>query len=313
MKDEKEMPQIFKEKLGDGFKFVKEDDTFEFKCKQCGACCINRDDILVSPLDIYKGAKVLNMDSETYCKKFISFNLGPTSGLPVATMGQAENGFCSLLVFDPLIGKYKCRVHNGGQPFVCSAHPIGRIMKIEGKNQESIYKGLKSANKINYDYVKVESCRTGSINTDTHVIKDWLDNGRTPEEEYWSHMLTFAITDHVDMPALYKLATFLSTYPEREHDDIEFLKIADDMTDRFTSIYNSIAGITYMTWDINQDFVEQAKKKINDIEGVSKYLRTLADLSFIIIEENTGVTKEYILSGSWNQNNKQKEEKDKNG
>ena len=33
------------------------DDTFQFQCDQCGKCCINREDILMSPLDMYNAAK----------------------------------------------------------------------------------------------------------------------------------------------------------------------------------------------------------------------------------------------------------------
>lgn len=35
------------------------DDSFKFHCTQCGKCCINRDDILLSPQDLFRIAKKL--------------------------------------------------------------------------------------------------------------------------------------------------------------------------------------------------------------------------------------------------------------
>ncbi len=37
------------------------DDTFRFGCKQCGKCCINREDILLNPKDLYNIAKELGL------------------------------------------------------------------------------------------------------------------------------------------------------------------------------------------------------------------------------------------------------------
>ena len=30
------------------------DDSFRFHCTQCGECCINREDILLTPLDLFR-------------------------------------------------------------------------------------------------------------------------------------------------------------------------------------------------------------------------------------------------------------------
>ena len=37
------------------------DDAFQFGCKQCGKCCINREDILLNPKDLYNIAKELGL------------------------------------------------------------------------------------------------------------------------------------------------------------------------------------------------------------------------------------------------------------
>lgn len=51
------------------------DDTFKFHCTMCGRCCINREDILLPPRDLYAMAKELNFTSkeffDKYCEVFI--------------------------------------------------------------------------------------------------------------------------------------------------------------------------------------------------------------------------------------------------
>ena len=32
------------------------DDTFKFHCDQCGKCCTHRDDIILSPMDVYRNS-----------------------------------------------------------------------------------------------------------------------------------------------------------------------------------------------------------------------------------------------------------------
>ena len=37
------------------------DDPFHFRCKECGKCCIHREDILLSPHDLFRAARELGM------------------------------------------------------------------------------------------------------------------------------------------------------------------------------------------------------------------------------------------------------------
>ena len=37
------------------------DDPFRFHCKECGKCCIQREDILLSPHDLFRAARELGM------------------------------------------------------------------------------------------------------------------------------------------------------------------------------------------------------------------------------------------------------------
>ena len=59
------------------------EDTFEFSCDRCGRCCRNREDILLSPHDLYRIAKYLHKTPkeivETYCEWYI----GESSRIPI--------------------------------------------------------------------------------------------------------------------------------------------------------------------------------------------------------------------------------------
>ena len=46
------------------------DDTFKFHCTMCGRCCINREDILLPPRDLYAMAKELNFTSKEFFDKY---------------------------------------------------------------------------------------------------------------------------------------------------------------------------------------------------------------------------------------------------
>ena len=55
------------------------DDTFQFQCDQCGKCCINREDIVMSPLDMYNAAKALNLTIPEFFDQYCESYIGPSS------------------------------------------------------------------------------------------------------------------------------------------------------------------------------------------------------------------------------------------
>ena len=80
----KVMDEVIKDAIGRyGAKIVGLDDSFEFRCTECGKCCTNREDILLTPRDLFRAAKELNMTVmdffSEYCEKYI----GDNSRLPL--------------------------------------------------------------------------------------------------------------------------------------------------------------------------------------------------------------------------------------
>ena len=62
------------------------DEEFKFNCTMCGKCCINREDILLNPKDMFNLAKELNMEAkqvlEAYCETYI----GSDSRFPIVRL-----------------------------------------------------------------------------------------------------------------------------------------------------------------------------------------------------------------------------------
>ena len=59
------------------------DDTFKFHCDMCGKCCINREDILLNPQDIYRMAKELKMEPKDMFIRYCETYVGDNSRIPI--------------------------------------------------------------------------------------------------------------------------------------------------------------------------------------------------------------------------------------
>ena len=76
--------------------FVAKNTKFRFRCTECGECCRNvekEDKILLSAVDIYRAAKYLNLEVQTFIGMHCELVPGGESMLP-------------LLVIYPFLQKY---------------------------------------------------------------------------------------------------------------------------------------------------------------------------------------------------------------
>lgn len=95
------------------------DEPFRFHCTMCGRCCINREDILLTPRDIYRMAKELQISPEELFKRYCETYIGHDSCIPIVRLkprGSVKR--C------PLLKDRKCSVHKA-KPGVCAMFPIG--------------------------------------------------------------------------------------------------------------------------------------------------------------------------------------------
>ncbi|MBQ5656887.1 MAG: YkgJ family cysteine cluster protein [Bacteroidaceae bacterium] len=137
------------------------DDTFKFHCDQCGKCCTHREDIILSPMDIYKMAKELKMTPVEFYHEYCVFNIGEHTRMPIVRLAsEGKDTHCILLK------NHRCSVHKV-KPAVCTMFPLGRYMCFEKDdyNAESI-----DTSKVKY-LLQPPECGDES---ETHTVREWL-------------------------------------------------------------------------------------------------------------------------------------------
>lgn len=137
------------------------DDTFKFHCDQCGKCCTHQEDIILSPMDIFKMAKELKMTPVEFYHEYCVFNIGEHTRMPIVRLAsEGKDTHCVLLK------NHRCSVHKV-KPAVCAMFPLGRYMSFEKDdyNAESI-----DTSKVKY-LLQPPECGDES---ETHTIRDWL-------------------------------------------------------------------------------------------------------------------------------------------
>ena len=67
------------------------DEHFRFHCKQCGKCCINREDILLNPKDLYNISKELGLAPRDTIAQYCEVYLGQNSRIPMTTATVAKS------------------------------------------------------------------------------------------------------------------------------------------------------------------------------------------------------------------------------
>lgn len=157
------------------------DEPFSFHCKQCGKCCIHREDILLNPNDLYRLSKYLGLQPQEIVEQYCETYIGETSRMPVVRLlprGSVRR--C------PFLKNQKCSVH-AAKPVVCAMYPIGRSILFGQQAAEAPDEA--AVPKIQYLLSKT-SCKNGS---ETHTVREVLDSFGIPVEDpfflAWNQLL----------------------------------------------------------------------------------------------------------------------------
>lgn len=264
--------------------FIDINDTFGFKCQQCGKCCMHRTDIILSPFDIYNGAKYLGIKPEEFLIKYCRTDLGANSKIPMVLLRSSSNGFCPLLKYDIKDGgKFKCMIH-AAKPGACSNHPIGVMYSID-----------KSTGCSETRYIKVEQCQN-SVSDEQQLVKDWikpyLDN---KAEIDTSRRVQHLPADYFDTREFWMtLSTIHEISKFTKHDTLSF-----NASEALNLYMTQTIGIGYANYDINKPFIEQAEENINLL---SKFYENSKEL-LESLKEPIKEMKETVLKGLIRENN----------
>lgn len=263
----------------DNVKFIGIDESFGFKCQQCGKCCMNRRDIILNPFDIYRGAKYLGITTDEFIMKYTRLDLGGNSKIPMLLLDTTENGYCPLLEFDIKDGgKFKCIIHEA-KPGACANHPIGVIRSTD-----------KTTNDSNTKYVKVTQCQN-SISDEQHTVREWVQKYIDNEKEVEiAHKIQSLVTNYID-PREYWLTmnSLVAKIKEDCHAEQtnELISYAEKALKDYVTISITIG---YSDYDTSKPFISQANEKIKDLDefytNISEFYDKIKPLIDSLLDES---------------------------
>jgi len=158
------------------------DDTFQFKCRECGKCCKNRDDIMLTTRDLYNIARELGRTPEEIVERYCEVYIGSGSRIPIVRLCPVgpENA-C------PLLYKKKCIVHKS-KPSVCALFPLGRGTTLANMDKSN----MTPENFRPTYFVQPIECGTKDC---TQTVREWLEKFELPVEDefygFWNDMISF--------------------------------------------------------------------------------------------------------------------------
>ena len=222
------------------------DDTFKFHCDQCGKCCTHREDIILSPMDIFKMAKELKMTPVEFYHEYCVFNIGEHTRMPIVRLAsKGKDTHCVLLK------NHRCSVHKV-KPAVCAMFPLGRYMSFEKDdyNAESI-----DTSKVKY-LLQPPECGDES---ETHTVREWLSG------------FDIKLEDEAFVQWQKAISRFSSKFKELE-------KKQDMLT--MMEIWFVVRVSLYLQYDTSKEFlpqfnynVENLLKLLDDIPKLKRMVR----------------------------------------
>lgn len=207
---------------------IEPDDTFVFGCHACGNCCKHRDDLIITPRDVFHIAQKLETTIEniidTYCDTYI----GDTSKLPIVRIKPV-----GITHQCPFLEGNRCSIHDA-KPTICAIFPLGRLYSHQSKSEE----------KIKY-FLQPTNC--GSRRK-KHTLRNWLNEfGIDINDSFfisWSSVIP-------------QLVMFIRWLQDNNIDPKEisgFLLI----------IFNYL----YINYDTNSDFLMQFNKNVDKLKSL---------------------------------------------
>ena len=222
------------------------DDSFQFHCTACGKCCINREDILLTPRDLYNASKALNLTPTEFVNTYCECYIGQDSRIPIVRLKPRGS-----IKRCPLLKDHKCSIHSA-KPAVCALYPLGRAMSFEkgSYNHDGVAGG-----EILY-FISPFNCGDKS---ETHTVREWLTDFNLPvEDRYFLRWHAF----------ISEVCLFIR-------------KIEGNVSDKLLdTIWTTIYQLIYLCYDTGEDFMTQFERnKTALLEIIQKSKKELGDVT----------------------------------
>lgn len=221
------------------------DDTFKFHCDQCGKCCTYRDDIILSPMDIFKMSRELKITPVDFYHEYCMFNIGEHTRMPIVRLGSVGKDYHCVL-----LKNHKCSVHKV-KPAVCGMFPLGRYMSFE---KDAYDQADFATNKVKY-LLQPPDCGDDS---EEHTVREWLSG------------FDINLEDEVFVEWQKAISQFGNKIKELE-------KKQDMLT--MMEIWFVVRVVLYLQYDTSKDFLPQFK---NNTEHLMKLLDDIPKLKGMV-------------------------------
>ena len=158
---------------------IGKEESFRFHCTACGKCCINREDILLNPYDLYRIAKALNKKPYDVLLEYCDSYIGESSKMVIVRIKlQGTIKVC------PFLKGVKCSIHTS-KPTVCALFPLGRSLQSEGSDHPSVMQA-----EVKYIFQN-PPCGDAS---EIHTVREWLGYcDYIGDEEYFKTWMQLTI------------------------------------------------------------------------------------------------------------------------
>lgn len=217
------------------------DEPFQFHCTMCGKCCVHREDIMLTPKDLFSIAKELGKHPEEIVRTYCDTYIGDTSRFPIVRLRPTgADNHC------PLLKNNKCSVHSV-KPVVCAMFPIGRVLSASGD-------GLK-AEDITPDTVQYIFVKPGcGDDSETHTVREWFGEFGIPMEDEF--FVSWQRTLNAVSMAIRRLEPKM---------DPELMK----------SVWSAVFGMIYLNYDSERDFLAQFS---DNSKRIVEYMETVEEV-----------------------------------
>lgn len=205
------------------------DKPFEFHCTMCGKCCINREDILLNPKDLFNLARELRLTTKEVVTQYCECYIGADSRLPVVRLKPRGS-----IKRCPLLKDRKCSVHKA-KPTVCALFPLGRGIAVEKGDI-----GRVTTADIRYFFTD-PGCGN---KTETHTVRDWLGTFGIPMQD------EFFVEWQQCVMAL----------------SMKFRELEKKSDRVMGAIWDSTLIVLYMTYDVDREFEPQFKERVANLQ-----------------------------------------------
>ena len=240
-------------------KFLEEDSEFVVGCDQCGQCCRDREDILLSPHDVFHMVKATGMQVVDMIHKYTEVYLGPTSNMPIVRIVYRKelNGSTTCPFLGKKDNKHYCRIHEH-KPYVCRSYPLGRMTSfLADGTQDTSNTTPRYFQQPMYGLPCSGMARAIMTNS-KHTVCEWVGGKEKKDaaDRYWVLFDTFTkkMSETINLEEVYKL----------ENDELKH------------ACFNMMMNLLYIEYDFEADdeaFLAQYEK---NTRRILDYLEILA-------------------------------------